>query len=307
MTLADQPLINRLSDGRLQLRHGPIDLVVEAFGSCAEMDLAYQQAIAAFNTVLGDLVCELKDLRKPLQAGEVRLSECRPALSMYRTASVYASGYFVTPMIAVAGAVADHILKCMTNGRSLSRAYVNNGGDIALHLLQGECFEVGVCANMHKRTLASTVSVTHASNIRGLATSGWRGRSHSFGIADAVTVLATDAATADAAATLIANAIDLPDHPNIQRSVASDLSPDSDLGERKVTVDVGELTDAEVLLALAAGKRRAQKMIDDKQIIGVYATLNEEMFTLHEKTDGDTEFLISSTASVNAELQLHCA
>ncbi len=37
-------------------------------------------------------------------------------------------------MAAVAGAVADHILAAMIAGRRLAKAYVNDGGDIALHL-----------------------------------------------------------------------------------------------------------------------------------------------------------------------------
>ena len=66
--------------------------------------------------------------------------------------------------------------------------------------------------------------------MRGIATSGWRGRSFSLGIADAVTVLADRAAAADAAATIIANAVDLPGHPAIVRVPACELAPDSDLG-----------------------------------------------------------------------------
>ena len=89
--------------------------------------------------------------------------------------------------------------------------------------------------------------------MRGIATSGWRGRSFSLGIADAVTVLAEDAAAADAAATLIANAVDLPGHSAIVRQPANELSPDSDLGERLVTTDVGSLTAAEIEQALGRG------------------------------------------------------
>ena len=65
---------------------------------------------------------------------------------------------------------------------------------------------------------------------RGIATSGRHGRSFSLGIADAVTVLARTASQADAAATVIANAVDLPGHPAIVRCPAQDLQPDSDLG-----------------------------------------------------------------------------
>ncbi|WP_245584721.1 hypothetical protein [Salipiger mucosus] len=91
-----------------------------------------------------------------------------------------------------------------------------------------------------------------------MATSGRHGRSHSLGIADAVTVLARDAARADAAATLIANAVDLPGHPSVTRVPAEELSPDSDLGPRLVTTDLGPLTASEIDRALAAGLSLAE-------------------------------------------------
>jgi ApbE superfamily uncharacterized protein (UPF0280 family) len=94
--------------------------------------------------------------------------------------------------------------------------------------------------------------------IRGIATSGWRGRSFSLGIADAVTVLADTAAMADAAATVIANAMDLPGNPRVGRVRACELAPDSDLGERLVTQSVGELEPNEIRDALEAGIRLAE-------------------------------------------------
>ena len=39
---------------------------------------------------------------------------------------------FVTPMAAVAGAVADELLAEMTAAAELERAFVNDGGDIAV-------------------------------------------------------------------------------------------------------------------------------------------------------------------------------
>jgi len=304
MTFIDSPVVYRLGDGRLQMRHGPIDLVIKAFGSAAEVTLAYQQAAVAFGTVLDDLVSELRELRKPARASDTGAGKCEPAATMYQTAAAFAASHFVTPMISVAGAVADHILQHMIAGRDLSRAYVNNGGDIAIHLSGDERFEVGVCPDPVKRNIASKACITHHSKIRGVATSGWRGRSHSLGIADAVTVLASSAAVADAAATLIANAIDLPNHPSILRTKAAELSPDSDLAERKVTVDVGKLTPAETRCALSAGKHVAQKMIDDKQIIGVYAMLNREVLSLHPNPDAGEEFLFSESVSISPEVQL---
>jgi hypothetical protein len=74
-------------------------------------------------------------------------------------------------------------------------------------------------------------------------------------------VLARTAAQADAAATIIANAVDLPGHPAIVRCPANDLQPDSDLGARLVTRDVGELSRGESRGALEAGATCARKLL----------------------------------------------
>ncbi len=147
---------------------------------------------------------------------------------------------YITPMAAVAGAVADEVLEAMLAGRELARAYVNDGGDIAIHLTPGERLRAGLVANPDALHLDGTVELDHAMPVRGLATSGWRGRSFSLGIADAVTALAASAAAADAAATMIANAVDC-DHPAIERSPANLLREDTDLGDLPVTVAVGAL------------------------------------------------------------------
>jgi hypothetical protein len=94
--------------------------------------------------------------------------------------------------------------------------------------------------------------------VGGVATSGWRGRSFSFGIADAVTVLAQTAAQADAAATLIANAV-CADHPNIRRAPANSLKDETDLGDRQVTTHVGELDAGTIMQALEAGEAAATR------------------------------------------------
>ena len=165
---------------------------------------------------------------------------------------------FLTPMAAVAGAVAEEVLEAMTSGRRLARAYVNDGGDIALHLGPGESFSIGLIDRPDRPSLFGRAAIGAADSVRGVATSGWRGRSFSLGVADAVTALAASAALADAAATLIANAVDIPDHPAIERAPACDLDPQSDLGERRVTVAVGPLTPGEIERALASGAAEAE-------------------------------------------------
>jgi hypothetical protein len=166
-------------------------------------------------------------------------------------------------MAAVAGAVAEEILAVMTSASNLCRAYVNNGGDIAFHLAPGEHFTIAMVERPDRASLWGKLALHSTQTIRGIATSGWRGRSFSLGIADAVTVLAATAATADAAATIVANAVDLPGHPGITRVPARDLAPDSDLGNRLVTQDVGQLSPDEVATALDAGVTVAHSLISE--------------------------------------------
>jgi ApbE superfamily uncharacterized protein (UPF0280 family) len=169
-------------------------------------------------------------------------------------------------MAAVAGAVADEILAALCAAAPLARAYVNNGGDIALHLARGEQFSIGMVDRPDRPSLFGHAIIASAHGVRGIATSGARGRSFSLGIADAVTVLAGSAAAADAAATLVANAVDLLDHPAIDRQRACDIDPQSDLGERLVTRAVGPLTGDEINQALARGALQAQRLLATKAI-----------------------------------------
>lgn len=244
---------------KLHLHHGPIDLIIGADGARREVREAYRQATAAFQCVLTDLVEELPALRRPCVAGA---GPGKGQVARRMVTAVKLHRGFITPMAAVAGAVADHILDRLTFGRALARAYVNNGGDIALYLGASKTFRIGVCEDPVTGHRASNITIISSDGIGGIATSGWRGRSHSLGIADAVTVLAPRAADADAAATLIANAVDLPGSPAITRCPANELAQDSDLGRRLVTTGVAKLSGGDIADALSAGEAVAQQMID---------------------------------------------
>lgn len=267
-----------LPDGRrLHLHHGPIDLIIEAWGDAAEVAQAYRQAQAAFSSVLAELVEELALLRTPVD--QLRGGLDGPVARLMGQAVRPHAATFVTPMAAVAGSVADYILAQMVAGRRLTRAYVNNGGDIALHIEAG-AMRVAIATDTGHPQRAGTVTLTADDLVRGVATSGWRGRSHSLGIADAVTVLARTAAAADVAATLIANAVDLPGSPKIERQPANACAPDSDLGARLVTVDVGALSRAEIAAALDRGVAAAHAMIDDERIEAAFLCLQGGSRTL---------------------------
>ncbi|MCH2095676.1 MAG: UPF0280 family protein [Rhodobacteraceae bacterium] len=245
------PQSTLLSGDRLHLHHGPIDLVIGVDGP--ERAQCFAAAIARFQTVLSELITELPDLRRPLQPDmQFRTPIAR---RMARAVGAHEGrAVFVTPMAAVAGAVADDVLAAMLQKHRPEKAYVNNGGDIAFHISGKAVFDVV--------GPAGRISVGSDDPVRGIATSGWRGRSHSLGIADAATVLARHAAGADVAATLIANSVDLPDHPGITRCPANTLNPDSDLGHRLVTTHVAPLDLNSVHRALDAGQRVAEQMIE---------------------------------------------
>ena len=255
--------IGLLPDGkRLHLSDGPIDIVLQAFGATSHVHEAYRAAADRFLSVLDELCAELPLLREPVFAGTVAPTG-RIARRMFHAVLPYAANVFITPMAAVAGAVAEEILHSMdVAAPGLSRAYVNDGGDIALYIGDGERFSVGMVDRPEQPSLFGATLLDSAQPVRGVATSGWRGRSFSFGIADAVTVLARTAAMADAAATIIGNAVDLPLHPAITRRAACELAPDSDLRDRLVTVDVGGLTAREVRSALGYGVECAADLIN---------------------------------------------
>lgn len=255
------PQIALLSDGRrLHLQDGPIDLIIETRGLDHEVRAAYEAAARRFTGLLDELCAELPELRAA--AEKVTSLKGVVARRMHAAVAPYAADCFITPMAAVAGSVAEEILGAMLGAASLDQVYVNNGGDIALHLGRGEHFSVGLMDRPDRDGVMRTMRVDADDPVRGIATSGRHGRSFSLGIADAVTVLAATASQADAAATIIANAVDLPGHPAIIRQPANELQPDSDLGARLVTRAVGELEHSEIATALESGAECARQLFD---------------------------------------------
>lgn len=276
------PVAALLADGRLHLQHGPIDLVIGVEAQDDARSKAYRAARDRFATVLDELVPELPVLRAPLGGVPQGLIARR----MHRACMGVAQGDFITPMAAVAGSVADEVLAAMLAAVPLARAHVNNGGDIALHLAPGADYRAAI-AGLDGQ-LAGRITLHAGQGIGGIATSGQGGRSLSLGIASSVTVLARDAATADAAATLIANAVDLPGHPAITRRPARDIFPDSDLGARMVVTDVAPLPPADIARALSQGVTRAQAMIATGAIAAATLVLQGQGVTVGEFADGAT-------------------
>ncbi len=252
---------------RWHYQHGPIDLVIRADGDAVAVAAAHAVAWQRFEQLLPELVLELPQLRLAVHGSSTDCPLRGPvARRMWQACQPFAND-FITPMAAVAGSVAQEIMACYQRP-GIARAWVNNGGDIAMHLSPGQSLKVGLYADIAQLDAAQLqdqllldgqFSVHAVMPVRGVATSGWRGRSFSLGIADSVTVLAHTAAQADAAATVIANAVNVND-ARVQRAPAALLKDESDLGHRLVTTGVPPLEPALVLQALQAGLASARAL-----------------------------------------------
>jgi uncharacterized protein len=272
-----------LSGDRLHLQHGPIDLIIKATGSTAAIRAAYIAAEQRFETVLLELTSELPKLRNPLAGSEPPRFHSAIANCMAEACWPYRA-QFITPMAAVAGAVADAIKAAMLAAAPHIRTlYVNNGGDIALHAAPGEELRIGLVPDLIKAAPDGVATISGKSGVGGIATSGWRGRSFSRGIADAVTVLARTAAEADAAATIIANAVNM-DHDAIKRRPAQELDPDSDLGDILVTTDVGPLPHCLATTALGTGALAAERLLAEGRILAAALALGGNWRLVESRT-----------------------
>ncbi len=246
-----------LPDGRLSIEDGPIQLVIGIEGTPAAVRASQAAAGQRLLGLLAALCEELPQLRQPLGAGMPAFRH-PVARRMAEACWPYRLDH-ITPMAAVAGAVAEYVLAGVVEHPGVQAAHVNNGGDIAIHLVGRASLRVGLCADLADGRPDGLALLRAGDGVGGVATSGWPGRSFSRGIADAVTVLAARAADADAAATIIANAVDA-EHPAILRRPARSLDPDSDLGDLAITVEVRALPKMLVLLALERGARVAERL-----------------------------------------------
>ena len=269
---------SRLAAGRWHFQHGPIDCIVAVEGEASAVAECTEHAWLRFATVLDELVAELPLLRTDLSRPDAATIAPRGAVARRMVAACRphgTDGRFITAMAAVAGSVAEELIAVFADER-IARASINNGGDIALHLVAGASWQIGLCADPVRGRLGAgldgSFSVAAASAVRGIATSGWRGRSHSLGIADSVTVLAATASAADAAATIVANAVDIAD-ARIVRAPANSVKDDSDLGDRPVTRHVPALPERLIETALEHGAGEARAQIGAGRIIAAVLSL----------------------------------
>jgi ApbE superfamily uncharacterized protein (UPF0280 family) len=227
-----------------------IDLIREA----ADKSFTYLERIAGFRSELSRPFPEIKE--KP---------QDDLAMEMVNSAGIIGDPD-LTPMAAVAGTIADAVANWLFE-QGVTKAIVDNGGDIAVRLAEGETVKVGIRPSVHSPTVSHVLRLNSRMQSWGVTTSGFGGRSFTKGIASAVTALAASASFADSASTAIANACFV-ENENIQQIPAELIDPHTDLSGVPVTVKVGQLPRAKLLAAFDKALQRAEDLVARGVILG---------------------------------------
>ena len=248
---------------------GPMRLVIRAWNKdqplieqarrAAEESIGYLERIARCRPQLSLPIPKIK-----------KLPEDELALRMIT--SVRAIGdEDLTPMAAVAGTIADAVADWLfENGAT--RVIVDNGGDIAIRLAKDESAAVGVRPQVTSPLISHVIHLDSDRSAWGVTTSGIGGRSFTRGIASAVTVAATKAGMADAAATAIGNACFVEAEGVLQRP-AADVDPNTDLKGVSITTKVGKLRPAKIAAALNSARKQAELLSQRNIIVGAFIAL----------------------------------
>lgn len=249
------------------VEYGPMRMTIQALHRGRPLiDLALEGGQVAFR-VLEELAQFLPVIKK--KAHEIKVEEDFPVVvEKMIEATRRMEARDLTPLAAVAGATSDVVADFMT-GREATKVIVDNGGDIAVRLQEGEEARVGIKTEIDAKSSAYLLRIRAGANIGGITTSGLGGRSFTKGIASAVTVLADTAALADAAATVIGNATLVQD-PTIKRCLPETIYPDTDIPGEYVTAEVGDLSVQKIEEALQKGLQEALRIERHGHIRGAF-------------------------------------
>jgi hypothetical protein len=252
--LKENDKVQVLPNGAVLVDYGPMRMFISAFeNGDPVIDLAKEGACEAIQ-VLEDLARFLPVIKKKAQ--ELQVKDSFPVVVRKMIEATKKMGEpDLTPLAAVAGAGSDVVADFIFS-RGGTKIIVDNGGDVAIRLREGEVAKVGVKTDIHAKVPDYLIPIDSSMGIGGVATSGLGGRSFTKGIASAATVLSETASLADAAATVVGNFTNIED-PSIMRSLAEEIYPDTDIPGEWVTVKAGSLSKEKIEEALNNGLSKA--------------------------------------------------
>jgi ApbE superfamily uncharacterized protein (UPF0280 family) len=270
---------DHIADGRIQIfpggtvlaEHGPMRMFISVSENEKPLVSLAQEGARLAMKVLEDLARFLPVIRR--KSRELEIEESLPDVvrNMIR-ATKKVEEPDLTPLAAVAGAASDEVADFIFR-KGGTKIIVDNGGDVAIRLREGEVARVGVKTEIDADQPTYLISIDSTMGIGGVATSGLGGRSFTKGIASAATVLSPTAALSDAAATVIGNFANVED-ANIVKSLAEKLYPDTDIAGEWVTVKVGKLSQDKIEEALNNGLSKAYSICEKGWINGALIALH---------------------------------
>lgn len=257
------------------LEIGPASLVIQGTKSGSPWQCEEKRVVEKVKLIMA----QIADLLPVLKQRAYRITNTRympyvPKMMVEAVKSVDEST--LTPMAAVAGAVAD-ALKEFLNHEGIETLSVNNGGDISVFNSTDRTLTIDIGDIRNSKGPQRMLSVRGLTDY-GVATSGLGGRSLTLGLADTVTVVAPTAALADAAATFVCN------HTNtmsdkVRRIRAVEVDPLTDIPDEMVTIQVNQLTREDRNKALQNGLTVASNLQKSRLIYGSVIVLQGDMVT----------------------------
>lgn len=233
---------------------GPSTVFIKGKRGGREIELDRAFVEGELRTLLGELREVLPVLKR--KAGLIKNTRALPEVARRMVEATQAvDGITLTPMAAVAGAIADVLLERILSEYRPDFLFVNNGGDVSVYSRDGEGFWVALGDIEAEGRWRRLLWVSGLKRV-GIATSGLGGRSFTMGVCDSVTVFAESGSLSDAAATFVCNATFL-ERACARKAKASDLDPLSDLGEEEVVLERRPLWPWEAEEALAKGLEAA--------------------------------------------------
>jgi len=266
----DNGYIQTLSNGTVLLDYGPMHMFISVFENGKPVIALAEEGAYFAMKVLEDLAKFLPVIKKKSEGLEVKKTLPDVVRRMIE-ATKRMEEPDLTPLAAVAGTASD-VVADFIFGKGGTKIIVDNGGDIAIRLREGEAARVGVKTEIDAKQPAYLIAINSAMRIGGVATSGLGGRSFTKGIASAATVLSESASFSDAAATVIGNFTNVEDS-NIARSLAEEIYPDTDLVGEWITTKVGELSQEKIEEALNRGLSKAYSICQKRLIHGALVAL----------------------------------
>ncbi len=250
-----------MTEGHVEISYGPLEIGVHVCGEKEAVEVCAQRSSGVAKRLLGEVLNFLPILK--LKGRDIKVKYRWPGVVRRMIEAVQQiDPATLTPMAAVAGAIADELLMDLEEGvagSGVSSIVINNGGDMAIDLRDAP-INVGIRGAWKKRGDMRRIQIDRALSPFGVATSGWRGRSFSQGIADVVVAVAASGAVADAAATYLGNHVNDESIRNVKKCRAVELDPETDIPDTWVTISCGTLKEHEKRRALQNGEKMAWRL-----------------------------------------------